>query len=654
MDKLLLFQGKSEKGIFTHVIDAERQYLEKTAAEYNPTIAEYIHNAKPIKGKTQILLTALGAGEYWGDNANADWFGEPMLAHEGTDYGHKTFQHYAHVFKHHVNKDPTASYGTVPLSVYNPSFHRVELIVAIDNARSPDMIDRIERGDYPDWSMGCRVPYDVCNNCGNRAPTRKQYCECMRMYPGRMHPETGRKCFVKNPFAKFFDISEVLIGADRIAKTLQKVASATAVYFGVSSALLAEKMAESAKAATIEKEVPPNQPPASIEAVRTLTKSIPEIKSREASLPKELLNQLGNARLPSALSTLAMLGILPKPPEFQRIVMISFGRGADADQLDAAGECFDPASEFPEAPALDSLAGLRAENFHPGLFELLAPYLASRSYAAPHLGRRLVGLKKNACQVPLPRLIKLGNDMPKDERKPLGMVQVMGIAAALYALFARNAPKEAVRGIDALAAKHPGVAAALGLGLYTAFSHGLRMGAGASRLKGNFNPGESYHNPDATDVFSEIEQQRNKPYAKVASMGAAASRLFVGVPAAYLASGILQKHREMSPHDEESRVKAFIRKNPDVVSGIAVADAMLALRGKGTTALASKTRDFFKKAQDLATEEYGPTPFLKSASAGDFLTSPAVSTLGQLDFPERVVGSLFDQAALEVSATYLT
>jgi hypothetical protein len=33
MDKLLLFPGRTDKGIFTYVIDAEKPYLEKTASE---------------------------------------------------------------------------------------------------------------------------------------------------------------------------------------------------------------------------------------------------------------------------------------------------------------------------------------------------------------------------------------------------------------------------------------------------------------------------------------------------------------------------------------------------------------------------------------------------------------------------------------------
>ena len=174
MDKLLTYPGKTEKGIFTFVLDAERTHLEKTAAEYHPTIASYIHEAKPIPGRMQILLTALGAGEYWGNNVNGDYFPEQELAHEGPDYGYKTFESMAKVYRHHINKDPNKSYGDVPLAVYNPTYHRVELIVSVDLKKGMAITNMIDNDEYPEWSMGCRVPYDVCVICKNKAPTRAQ------------------------------------------------------------------------------------------------------------------------------------------------------------------------------------------------------------------------------------------------------------------------------------------------------------------------------------------------------------------------------------------------------------------------------------------------------------------------------------------------
>lgn len=668
MDKLLIFPSRSEKGIFTHVIDAERRYLEKTAAEYHPTIASYIHDAKPIKDKIQVLLTALGAGEYWSDNANGDYFPEKALAHEGDDYGYKTFEKYARVFKHHVNKADSTSYGEVKLSVYNPTFHRVELITTVNYSNAKDIVVRIENGDNVDVSMGTRVPFDICSVCGNRAPTRKQYCDHARYMLGKIDPESGRKVYVINTMPRFFDISFVLIGADRIAKVHRKVASygASQIFQGVSSALIAEKLAENAKAAakkeaTIDKEVPAGSvPPGSVELVRDLAAAIPEVKSREAPLPRPVLDQLGAAPLPKALSTLAMLGILPKPQEFQRIVLISMGRRSDADELDRTGVTFDPLSEVAAPGGLEEAMGISHRNFSPELMQILSPFMAERSYAAPHLGRRLVLMIKKAERYPLPTFLKVGNDNSNStsktnlkDRKPLGILPVLGIAAAMYAMLAKHAPKEALQGVDRLIADHPGLATALGLGLYSTFNHASAL-RGPGKMTGNIRPGEEYQNPDVNDIFARIQEQQQKPYMKVASIGPAAKRLFLGIPMAYIASGVLQKHRESTPHDDESRLKSFIRKNPDVVSGILAADAMLALKGKGTAAFFKKA-SAFELAAEAAEELLGPHTFLKTASAGDFLRSSSGQSIaiGSGGIPGRIEGVLFDQAAIEISRGYL-
>jgi len=232
---------------------------------------------------------------------------------------------------------------------------------------------------------------------------------------------------------------------------------------------------------------------------------------------------------------------------------------------------------------------------------------------------------------------------------------MLGLAAAMYGMFARNAPKEAVQGLDKLVSQHPGLATALGLGLLAAFTGGMRA-QGAATLRGNMRPGEKFQDPDVNDVFARIEEQKSKPYMKVASLGAAARRLIIGIPAAYMASGILQKHRERSPYEDESRVKAFIRKNPDIVSGLAIADAMLALRGKGTHAVLSKLGCSFESARSAAEELVGPAPFLKTASAGQFLLGEAtpIFALGETSLPGRVIGGLFDQAALEQSGAYVS
>lgn len=664
MDKLLLFPGKTEKGIFTHLIEHERSYLTKTASQgqFHPTIANYINEAKPIPGKSQILLTALGSGEYWGDNANGDYFPESELDYEGTeDYGYRTFMRYAKIYKHHVNKNPHAAFGDVPLAVFNKQFHRVELIVHLDTAKAPDIAEQIEHGHYPDWSMGTRIPYDVCSICGNRAPNMKHYCHHAKYLMGKIDPETGRKVFVRNYKPKFFDISYVLIGADRIAKTLKKVAHARPIYYGVSSAALAEKAAELGKKATMEKKIPAgeNDPPSSQtdeKTLRELALAIPEVKAQEKSLPRDILDGLSKMPLDRSLSTMTMLGVLPKPAEFQRLFLIAKGLRSLADVLEAKGLSFDPMMK-PEPDAADMGAfDISHRHFDEGGMRMLTPFLPERSYVSPHLSKRIAILIKTGSEKksePLPTFIKWAGDQKDDKAKPLGILPVMLAAAGAYAALSKKAPEGSLHGIDKLLQSNAGLglATALGIGLLSVFHSTF-----GPKVKGQFNTGD-YTNPDANDTNSRIEDRKAKPYLKlggvVTNLGAASKRLFLGIPAAYLASGVLQKHHDINPYDEESRVRQFIRQNPHVISGGLIADAMLSARGGGTHGFAKKLLSGAAKVAGERKGEEGPpekTAFVQDAIGNAVLWPLAV---GKANLPGRIVGGLFDQAVLEASSRAL-
>jgi hypothetical protein len=107
--------------------------------------------------------------------------------------------------------------------------HRVELVVYLDRALCKqfdayDVIERIERGEFPDVSMGCRVPYDTCTVCEHKSKTRADYCEHAATMMNKILPD-GRKVAVRNDTPKFFDISFVFIGADKTAKVMAKLAS---------------------------------------------------------------------------------------------------------------------------------------------------------------------------------------------------------------------------------------------------------------------------------------------------------------------------------------------------------------------------------------------------------------------------------------------
>jgi hypothetical protein len=584
VEKLLTFHGRSDRGVFNYVIDHSHSFLEKTAAEYHPKIASYIANAKPIPGAIQVLLTALGAGEYWGANANGDYFPRDALAHDGTDYGHQTFLQ-AHPYMHHVNKDPAKSYGKVTLSVYNPAYQRVELIIVIQKDKAPDLAARIDAGEMVDWSMGCKVPFDVCSICGNKAPNRKYYCDHAKYYLNKIWPGTGQPVYVINTQPKFHDISYVLIGADRIAKTLMKVASVPQQQT-ISSAYAAEKLAltqktsNETKGAAIEKQIPvdSDNPPASTDDVKRLMNPIVEMKAREPMLPKEKLDALARHPLEQSMGTLAAMGILPKPQEYQRIVLIKMGQEKLANKLWDANICFDPASIEGER----GLCKISYDNYNPRIFELMKGDLSERSCYHTFLLPRVARYDFTSEPTGLPKLASVENGLTGesreelfDRRDPISPLAMMAIAALGYKALSADTVGASAKGLDRLLQKSPGLAVALGVGLL-----GGSKALFGAKVKGHQDPQLSN---EQKDFMQRLSEAQDRPYVKIAGIhpGSAVKRLGM-VPLAYMASGVLQKRKEADPYKDESGAGKFLRKYPDLVGGALVVDAMLSGKGKGS------------------------------------------------------------------------
>jgi hypothetical protein len=433
MDKQSLFLGRTDQGIFAQGLFCS---MEKVAGvpgaawETAPAIRSFIRTlAKRDRDRNcYVLVNALGAGEYFGSNINADYFPWDALSHEGDDYGYKTFLN-AHAFAHHANKDPLKAFGTPAVSVLNPRMKRVELVIKLDREKAKTegadaVIHRIDGGEFPDVSMGCRVPFDICMYCGHRSKTRDDYCIHMRpppelrdVYgPNKILPDGTRICVI-NTLPRFFDISFVFIGADKTAKVMAKLASrgnqlcmgdvcaiptvqdraaeVPALYGPTGEIIQLQKQASPCegmrgscgrlcsecssqktchvdklaaafgvrKQADIEKDIP---------AGTFSARKLPEIEAKEKDLPREVLDALADRPLPDSTGAATAAGIVLKPAEFQRIVLIRLGIGDVADELDDRHLTFRPVNEFDDSvsPELPSDGEL---------LHMLLPFIMARS-----------------------------------------------------------------------------------------------------------------------------------------------------------------------------------------------------------------------------------------------------------------------------------
>ncbi len=387
-------------------------------------------------------------------HAPDNWSHNPLVdkVHSKTwAYGYPTF-YYAHAFAHHRNSDATKAFGDVELAAWNSHMKRVELVVRVDKERCEKfngvgVWDKLKAGEYPAVSMGCKVPFDTCSICldwklyregmstfdphRHKHPgeailafhkklqaqngkgirglsiTRKDYCEHAKGMMNKILSD-GRKVFVWNDFPRFFDISFVFIGADKTAYQMMKIAGDGQKFFG--GAELAEKLGYTEevqpaaptgdmlkvafigkraknKASEIVKDVMPSQ---------FASRAVPVMTKSEPDLPKELLDMLGKSPLESSLATTAGMGVILRPREFQRIVLIESGHMGLADALDERGAI------FPKSPEVDPVK-MSPEKFHPSLARLLLPFLAARSMLGPYIESRATlppsspALEKKSC-----------------------------------------------------------------------------------------------------------------------------------------------------------------------------------------------------------------------------------------------------------------
>ena len=307
--------------------------------------------------------------------------------------------------------------------------------------------DKIDQGIFPDVSMGCRVPYDNCVVCTDwpryeaakatfdparhKSPgdavleehkkrsirgvsiTRMDYCDHLRKSLNKILPD-GRKVYAINDYPRFFDISFVFIGADKTAKVMAKLASAekqeTIPSWRVAEdeGYLPDVEGQMEKAAHVTKlpdgsgfftgtvgtknpvgHLKPRAKVAEIKAgeiVKDVTPSQFGGKAVPArpDLPDEVLDRLGSSDLSEAISTPAMMGMLLKPREFQRITIIHMGNKPLADELDRHSMVFGPTDD------VESPGEMGPDRMSDMLKKILLPFMEDKSFLEPIAKRRVV------------------------------------------------------------------------------------------------------------------------------------------------------------------------------------------------------------------------------------------------------------------------
>lgn len=235
------------------IIGADKaNFVKRAGAEF----ADKIGALKFASGEIPVHLIAIGATEDYGPNRNGDGF-----CRETCRKYHDTFQKYARFYRDHANKNPAKSFGVVKAAFYNEPMRRIELVCALNGTQdaaernggllADKELEKLAAGKDIPVSMACKIPFDKCSYCGNKARTRAEYCEAiedgghckaggLKRNIGKVLSD-GHVLHADNPDPSFFDISHVFRPADRIAYVfgeLQKAASSGII----SGAELGEQM----------------------------------------------------------------------------------------------------------------------------------------------------------------------------------------------------------------------------------------------------------------------------------------------------------------------------------------------------------------------------------------------------------------------------
>ena len=545
------------------------QLLHPNTLEKNAGLAEdiinFISGLKAKQDKTYALVNALSAGEFYGSNRNGDYFPERSLR----EY-HKTFEVLGHVYKHHINKDPKKSFGKVIYAFYNPKMHRVELILELDNNSASDIIAKLNEGELPKVSMGCRVPYDVCSVCGNKAKNRAQYCEHLLTKMNKILPD-GRKVYALNLQPKFFDLSIVTIPADRTAgvlkvidlNSLEKNAEALDYvnYFAYNNL---EKVASLDQTASIKKHVDGQVEVADKNPVKLLK----YIKTR---IREDKLDKLASYSLSETLSTFLGLRILPTPEDFQKLALYSLGKHDLANELEKNGQVF----ELPENIEAKVPDDLSLNHFNYKIAELLGEDIPLLSLTKQTiLTKALIKEAEFTPQVPQtePSLLSklFFSQTPEPAQTPhKNPIVPLGIIGTLYAGYLKVFNKPSVNQFKSFMQKNPWLLPMI-VGAGTAGSLWLQNESFNKTAAGNFG---------AVDKFV-----RNS---------------FLTLPISYLYAGKAQNKTQSGIPISES--ENFVRKHPALTGIVA---SMIGVKGEKSMRKFLKVSEFVSQLPEEALDKY--------------------------------------------------
>jgi len=414
------------------------------------------------------------------------------------------------------------------------------------------------------WAVhNCRVPHDVCSICGHQAKRVTDYCEHLRKpQMGKLLPD-GQRAYAINTRPKFFDISFVSIPAEETAGVMLKVA-------GVATLPLSAEVGEQwlkqsgLKESQLTKEIEGKIISVSKDPRGLIYDSQPEI-------PKEdLIRVCKKYPLSEILSTFLGLRIMPKPQDFQRMVLYKSNKTGLADYCDNNKILFPTDME----PA--GLDDVHYDKFNPVLAKEVQHLVPGRSLTKPLIIIRIMQ-KRASLEESIQPVRDYWQEVKKDEirknpaKNPFfALLATGGLYAAWRQVMGLGA-SISIGQLEQLLVKHPWLWPLLLSGTALAATQAQKL----------FIEKEAGILPELADVFTKISAPL---------VGRTLASILIGVPGTYTYAGYQEaKVRQGKPI---GKINDLVRKHPFLTSLIST---------------------------PLLYKGLGKTPFYKKASAGEIL-----------------------------------
>ena len=111
---------------------------------------------------------------------------------------------------------------------------------------------------------------------------------------------------------------------------------------------------------------------------------MPSISQSEPSISRGILNRMGGCPVQKALTTASSAGIVLKPKEYQRVILVRIGKKPLADRLENAGRVFGPSMNVDRSIRLG-----RPEHFSHPIKDMLMNIIPKRSMFNPVITKRI-------------------------------------------------------------------------------------------------------------------------------------------------------------------------------------------------------------------------------------------------------------------------